>query len=313
MIRSFVFGLLTVGFLLQLDYSKLSLKTILQKLFSRLPKKKARYPTLKQELDKLRGKKKANYFVKTKNEAVLALTQTGQSDKLTQVFRLSVLLGASGVIFSFAVGNFLLAPVLGLGFYFIPLWCTRFSVHRYNKYINDELAVTLSMVTNSYMRSNDLLSAVEENLSNMNGDVKKAFTAFVNNVTRVSPNIEAAISEMKNSIDNKLFWSWCDLITMCQEDYTIKGTLPCAISKFSTYKALMLENETGMMLPLQEATTMILIVIGSVPLLYMINIDWFNYLVHTALGQISLTVTAIVSLVTVNKAIGLSGNIEVNI
>lgn len=313
MIKYIVFALLMIGFLLQIDCKRIPISALRQRLISRIPKKKAKQPTLKNELERLSGGKKANYFVRTKNEAVQALTQTGQSGKLTGVFRFSVLLGAFGVLFSFAIGNLLLAPVLGLGLYFIPLWSTRFAVHRYNKYISDELATSLSMITNSYMRSNDLLSAVEENLPNIDGEVGDVFAAFVNNVTRVSPSIAAAIDTMKGSIDNKLFHSWCDLVTLCQEDYTIKGTLPSVISKFSDHKALMLENETNMLLPLKEAVTMILIVVGSVPLLYMINADWFAYLIHTFIGQVSLTATAIVSLVTTNKAIELSGSIELDV
>ena len=227
--------------------------------------------------------------------------------------RLSLFLSVFGVVLALLLKNILLAPVLGVGLYFIPLWCTRFTVHRYTRYINEELEVALSMVTTSYMRSNDILAAVTENTPHMGGAVKKVFADFSNNVRSVNPNIVSEIQNMKRKIDSHPFWSWCDLLILCQSDYTIKGALTPVVQKFSDLKAQQMENETNMMLPLKEAIFMIAIVVACVPLLYLINPDWYSYLINAFWGQTAMSLTAVVVLVTIDKAIRLSGPIEFNV
>ena len=68
-----------------------------------------------------------------------------------------------------------------------------------------------------------------------------------------------------------------------------------------------------MMMPLRNAIMMICLVVGIIPLFRIINADWYTNLVATVFGQVSLVATAVVVLLTINKAIRLSKPIEYDV
>lgn len=203
--------------------------------------------------------------------------------------------------------------MLAVGFYYLPLWQSQFSLYRYNKFLNEELETALSLITTSYTRSNDILAAVQENLSHINEPVKAVFATFCNNIRFVDPNVAAQIERMKGALENKLFWQWCDSLILCQADHTLRAALLPIVNKFADQKQQQLENETKMMLPLRQAVTMIGLTLSIIPVFYVANADWYNNLVSTLFGQVSLVATAICVLATTNKAIRLSKPIEYDV
>lgn len=269
-----------------------------------------RNETLKEIVEKLDGKKKENYIQRSKNTALDIFNKVGQKGKYHKTLKLSAMLSVSGAVFGLLIRNIPLAIVLAVGLYFLPLWCTKFYLFSYKKFIGEELEVALSLITTSYMRKNDIILSVQENLQHMKNPIRSKFTAFVNSAQDVNENILAEIEKLKSNIDNSLFREWCDVLILCQTDSSLKSSLLPIVTKFSDVKVQQMENETNMMLPLREAVTMILITISTIPLLYFINADWFGYLVNTFLGQLTMAITAVVIFLTVNKAISLSEPIE---
>lgn len=309
------FLLFLVGFLLCFNFKanikpQLLIKNIFIKAATTL-KKTDRKQTLKAFVDKLNGNNKEGYLEKVQNEAILTFTKTGQAQQYKKTLRFSVLIGSLGFTLSLILfKNIFLAPILGVGLYFIPLWCVRFRQYSFTRYINEELELALSMTTTGYIRSNDIISAVEENVANFGGAVKAEFKSFLKRVKTINPSVKEELETLKASLDCPLFKSWCDLVILCQDDYTLKGALPPIIRKFSDLKRQQLENETNMMLPMQEAITMIAIVLFCIPLLYLLNAEWFYFLIHSVFGQLSIAIAFLCILATINKAIRLSGPIE---
>ena len=85
------------------------------------------------------------------------------------------------------------------------------------------------------------------------------------------------------------------------------------VSKFSDLRIQQEENDTKMMLPLRRAAGMIALTLSVIPICYIANHDWYVNLVSTFLGQISLVITAIIVLITINAAIKLSKPIQYNV
>ncbi|HAN44180.1 MAG TPA: hypothetical protein DCP97_02200 [Ruminococcaceae bacterium] len=306
--RIIVFVLTLFGLLVACN-----IKPDLAKLKSIRFKPPARKETAKDFVRKINGVKRESIFRRNLNEAKTALDRTGQGYKFKGTVQMALIFAASGAVIGIVAGNIMLAAVLAVGLYFLPLWTTQLSVFTYNKFVNEELETALSMITTSYNRHNDIIKAVQENLDNINKPVHEVFKVFLANVNFTNPNITSEIEQMKPKLDNTLFWKWCDALILCQSDHTLKSTLVPIVNKFSDLKAQQQENETYMLLPLREAVTMILLVISVVPLLYLINKEWFSYLVGTFWGQMSMTVSAIVILASINKAIRLSKPIEYKI
>jgi len=312
-----VFLLLTTGLFLIFDIPFLPKSGVRARIICAAKKlgslKLQRPMTAKDYVARINGTAKENAFIRSRKEAQSVYRKTGQSGGYRKTLRLSVAAAATGAAAGLFFRNPLLSVVLGVGLYFIPLWLTQFSLYRYNRFLNEELEVALSLVTTSYMRSSDILSAVEENLNNINSPVREVFLSFVNNLKYVDANAPAQIERMKGALDNKLFYKWCDCLILCQNDHTLKATLLPIVGNFSELKAQQLENETNMMRPLREAIFMISLTLGVIPLLRILNADWYFNLMGTFPGQVSLVVTAVAVLLSVNKAIRLSKPVEYDI
>lgn len=277
------------------------------------PHKKAKNERAKDYVRRIDGKAGDNLAVKSRKQAQEVFERTGQRDRYRKTLRVSLAASLVGIALGLLLQNPLLSVALAVGFYFLPLWWTQFSLYRYDQFLNDELETALSLITTSYTRNNDILAAVSENLGNINEPVKGVFTTFCNNLRYVDANAPAQIERMKAALDNPIFQQWCDSLILCQADHTLRDTLIPIVNKFSDQKAQQEENATKMMLPLRRAGTMTVLTLSMIPGFYIINKDWYHNLVTTPLGQISLVMTAVIVLVTINAAIKLSKPIQFNV
>ena len=68
-----------------------------------------------------------------------------------------------------------------------------------------------------------------------------------------------------------------------------------------------------MMLPLKNSVVMVIIVIGIIPLLRLVNIDWYYNLTATVYGQISMAIAFIFVFISLNKSINLCEPVEYDV
>ncbi len=277
------------------------------------PQIKDKKERAKDYVRRINGKATDNLAVQSRKEAMEVFERIGQRGRYRKTLRLSLAFAAAGAILGLILHNPLLSIVLAVGFYFLPLWWTRFELYRYDQYLNEELETALSLITTSYTRNNDILTAVTENMDNINEPVKGVFMAFTRNLRYVDANAPAQIERMKAALDNSIWRQWCDSLILCQADHTLRDTLLPIVSKFSDLRIQQEENDTKMMLPLRRAAGMIALTLSVIPICYIANHDWYVNLVSTFLGQISLVITAIIVLITINAAIKLSKPIQYNV
>lgn len=274
---------------------------------------KRKKETAKSYVRRINGRTAENLAVRSRREAQAVFERTGQRERYRKTLQVSLAASVAGFALGLWLRNPFLAIVLAVGFYFLPLWWTQFALYRYDQAINEELETALSLITTSYTRNSDILTAVSENLDHINEPVKSVFISFCNNLRYVDPNAPAQIERMKGALDNPIWRQWCDSLILCQADHTLRDTLTPIVNKFSDLKAQQEENATKMMLPFRRAVGMIGLTLGVIPIFYIFNRDWYVNLVSTTLGQISLVITAIVVLTTINAAIKLSKPIQYNV
>ncbi len=263
--------------------------------------------TASDYVHRINGTTKQNILVRSLNEMRQVYTTIGQQDRYQSALRTSLLAGLAGwCVGMLLMQNWMLSLVLGVGCYFIPMWMSQFLLYRYQQFVDDELETALSLITTSYIRSNDILGAVSENLEHIKPPVKDIFTGFYRTLTYVDANAPAAIEQMKTKADSNIFAQWCDTLILCQENHLLQAALPGIVAKFSNQKEQREANATTMMLPLQQTTGMICLVVCYIPLMWMFNRDWYDCLVHTTFGQLSVTCMAVAVFVALNKAIQIS-------
>lgn len=314
----FIFALLLLGaaLLLRLPLPRFGTarQRVLRAAEAMTQRRSKRRETAKEYVARINGAERESLMQRSRREARQVFEQTGQRGQYRRTLRLAQVTAALGLLLGLGVfRNPLLAIVLAVGFYYIPLWLTQFSLYRYDRFLGEELETALSLITSSYTRNNDILAAVEENLPYIQDPVRTVFTTFCNNLKFVDANAPAQLQRLRGALDNKIFRQWCDSLILCQDDHTLRATLLPIVSKFADQKAQQQENETKMMLPLRNAVSMILMVVILIPLMRVANATWYENLVGTLFGQLSLVATAVVVLATLNRAIRLSKPIEYDV
>lgn len=276
MIRCAVFLLCFAGcaLLLRLEIPRLpgpdDLRAAYARLLKRLESLRDR-GTLRQKIDRAQGKSKENFFTKNLGDARRILLSTNQQGKIRLLTRMSALCFAVGAAAALAMRNILMLPVLSVGFSLIPMWYVKYSEVYFKKTLCNELEVALSVVTSSYLRTDNLLRSVEENLAYMNEPVRQSFSQFVNQVKFVDANVQNGVRNLKASIQNPVFHDWCDILLLCVSDRTYKQSLLPVVEQFSDNKALQNSLETIIQQPVREFNMIALMAVGMVPLIYMMN------------------------------------------
>lgn len=246
--------------------------------------------SIRDEINETTKRKKASLFRREIIQVQEILRITGREKRFPIICAISLLLFAIGVSIAIVIGNYFLIPVIGLGFMFIPFWYVRITQSHFKKDIAAELETGLSIITTAYLRNEDILTAVEENMNYLNPPVLSVFKEFVSKTKLVNPDIVVSLQDMKGKIDNSVFHEWCDGLIACQFDRNLKTTLTPIVSKLSDMRIVNGELENMVFEPRKEFITMQILVLGNIPLLYFLNKDWYHTLMHTVMGQIILSI-----------------------
>lgn len=266
--------------------------------------------SIKAEINEATHRRKASFLRREITEVQEILAITGRSSRFSLICAASLLFLTAGASLAVLIGNVFLVPVMAAGMMFIPFWYIRLTATHYKKNIAAELETALSIITTAYLRSEDMLTAVEESVQYLNPPVRSVFDGFLAQVKLIDPDLEAALHDMKPKIDNEVFHEWCDAIAACQYDRSLKTTLTPIVSKLSDMRIVNAELEYLVFEPRKEFIIMALLVVGNVPIMYFLNKDWYHTLMHTAVGQIILAVCAAAIFISAAFVIRLTKPIE---
>lgn len=285
------------------------LKALLQKWLSKA--KKMEQKTLRQKLRQMESGHQDNFILQSYRNMSAILNATGEESKLKTMRVVSLTCGAAGVFVSVYVGSWALAPILGVGFALLPMWLLKFKAYRYNVSVMNELSVVLSMVTNSYVRCENMVKAVEENIVYMNHPVKAHFESFVYQCTYVNSNVSANIQALRQEMDNAVFRLWCDCLVICQSDINQKSSLNAVVEQFTTDRELLNLLSAEITKPVQIFAIVAAITFTAFPLTSLMGTQFgignaLDILFGTLVGQCVVVGYAIVLFFGINRAIDLS-------
>lgn len=266
--------------------------------------------TLKDDIDVMLGKPAKGFFNRESVEIEQLLKATGREGRFNIIKRLALAGFSLGVLFSILLNNLFLVPVLGAGFAFAPIWYLRSTAMVYKKHLNEELETAISVVTTSYLRTGDILKSVKENIPYLNPPIKGHFEAFVTEAEIINANLISALNTLKMKVPNQIFHEWCNTLIQCQSDRSMKNTLPYTVQKFSDMRIIQSELEAIINEPKKEAFAMMFLVVCNIPLLYFLNQSWFETLLFSTPGKITLAISAGIVLFAFTRIMQLSKPIE---
>ena len=254
--------------------------------------------TLRDKVLIAQKKKKSRKITKALLHMREALTATGKSNQFTITCAASLMLMIAGCIAAVMINNFFMIPVFALAFASLPFLFARNTIAAYDKHIREEMETALSVVTTSYIRTDDIVTSVKENLTNLKPPIRDIFAGFVGDAMMVSSDTKAALRNLRDRIDNDIFAEWCDTLIACQDDRTLNDTLLPIVSKLTDVRIVNNELKTMLDAVRNEYLTMVLLVVGNIPLIYALNKDWFSSLMFTTPGKIVLAVCGMTILIT---------------
>ena len=227
-----------------------------------------------------------------------ALESSGRESGFGRVCLASIALASAGAVAAIIMKNWWIMPVLAAAGAFVPFFAAYGSIEAYDRRLEEELETALSIITSTYIRTEDIVESVRQNLPNIKPPVAEIFSSFVTRATLLSSNLPACIRSMCADVDNIVFYEWCETLVACQDDASCKYTLLPVVNKLTGIRLVNSEMTTLISSCRREYGIMVLLLAGNVPLLYLINRDWFNALIHTTAGQIATAVCGIAVIVT---------------
>ena len=254
--------------------------------------------TLKDKALTARGKKKKSKILSEIERMRRALQETGKEKQFSLACTAAMLLMIAGFIVAIAIDNMFLIPVLAVAFALIPFAYLAKTISIYETQVREEIETALSIITTSYVRSDNLISAVKENITYLKPPVKGIFESFLIEATVISPDIRMSIHNLKDKVKNSIFEEWCDTLISCQNDRTLKDTLMPVVSKLTDVRLVNNSLKTMLAETRREYWMMVAMVLANIPLLYCINKDWYDALMYTTIGKAVIAVCGIVIIIT---------------
>ena len=246
--------------------------------------------SIRTQIDEATNRKKKRFIVRQIEEVSEIMRLTDREDKIPVVFIACMVFAIAGTIIASLFDNVFLIPVLGIGMMCLPVWYVKLTASHFKKDISEELETALSVISSAYIRNEDIVTAVEENVHYLNPPIKNVFTDFLVQLKLIDSDVVKAIEGLKTKIDNDVFHEWCDALIQCQSDRNLKSTLTPIVTKLSDVRTVNTELELMLAEPRKEFIIMALLVVATIPILYFLNKDWYEVLMHTGIGKIVLAV-----------------------
>lgn len=254
--------------------------------------------TLRDKVLTRKGRKKSRKITVELRRIKDALEQTGKGNQFAVACAASLLLMIVGCVVAIMIDNPFLVPVFAIAFAMIPFIYAKRTVAYYDNHVKEELETALSIITTSYVRTDDIVSAVKENIQYLKPPVKDIFAGFVAENMMISSDVKQSIRHLKEKVNNSIFAEWCETLIACQDDRTLKDTLMPIVTKLTDVRIVNNEIKGMLSSARVEYYMMAGMVVGNIPLLYFLNKDWFNALMFTTLGKLVLAICGLVIIVT---------------
>ena len=210
----------------------------------------------------------------------------------------SIILMMSGAVLAVFLGNLWLLPVSVAAGAALPFLFAVGSIEAYDRRMDTELETALSIITSTYIRTEDIVGSVSANLTNIRPPVSGMFGKFVARASLVSSDIPGCLRSLREGSENRVFKEWCDTLIACQEDSSNRFVLMPIVTKLTEIRLVNSEMNTVIAGCRREYWSMVMILIGNIPLLRMINKDWFGILFTTLPGKLTVAFCAAVIVVT---------------
>lgn len=282
LLRMVSFFFICYGILELFKFNKEKFQNELVILFSPKPE------SIAFKINLAKGKKKRGRLAQLIYETKEILNLVGKQSEFPVVCFSSFLFTVLGVLFCAMSDNLILIFPISMITIAGPFVYIRQRGIRLKKMINEELETALSIITNSYIRNESIILAVEENINYIHYPIKEIFASFIFNCDYVNSDIRQNLKKLKMSINNSVFQEWCDTLTACQNDSSLRYTLASIVKKLSYIRIVSVRLDSVLYEPVREFIFMVIILLFNFPIFYVLNKQWYKILTDTIYGHFTI-------------------------
>lgn len=163
---------------------------------------------------------------------------------------------------------------------------------------------TMSIITNAYAGSDDIIKAVELYIEENNRYIPlhlrtpSPFDEFVSEIRLVNPNIEHGLYRLSAKVKNRYFNEWVKTLILCYNDRRLKFALFPVIKAMNDAKSMQIESD-GMMVRVWRDYLMTAgLMFSIIPMMRFSNAQWFNILTNTPIGKLLIVLMLLTALGT---------------
>ena len=251
----------------------------------------------KKRIRHMTGKKPSS-AQRMMEEAVTMLDASGKGEQVSTYRNMAILLAVVGFLFGLVIDNLPVSLVLSIGLAMTPLTIIRMRTAEYGRMIDEKLEMAMGSVTNSYIATGNLLTAVERVLSMLPAPVNDIFKRFRADMQYVDGNTVRAIQHMREASDNWYWTEWCNALIQCQDDVSLNRTLSGIVERLSEMRQIQMEVDTTLRKHMSDYIVTVMLVLGSIPLMGFMIPDWYDMLMTSIPGKITLAIVLATVLIT---------------
>ena len=244
---------------------------------------------LKSRVNRIKGKEPSTTQRQINNIKQM-LDSANMGGNIRRYQLTAILLAIIGFLIGTAINNILAAIVLAFGLAIIPIFIIQIRTGEYIRNLNESVETALSVVTSAYVQSGDLIDSVKTSLHSIPSPMDDIFSKFVVEVELINSNVVQALYNMSDRVDRRYFKDWCAVAIQSQSDRELRYAMPGIVERLSEYRQVQLETDTAMRRMYMEYGMIVAIIFGSVPIMGLLVPDWFNALLYTLVGKITLAV-----------------------
>ena len=180
----------------------------------------------------------------------------------------------SSTLIAYAVAVIgMIAPLLVLGFNMTKSGTAK----------AERLCFSMTVVTNSYLSTEDIIRSVGENIENL--DYPAPFRSFLAYVTHMDSDIRHGLRRMEAEVNNPYFSQWIDSLCIAQGDRALKYVSVSVVESMRDVISAQQESDAAMFAVWRDYL-LTLILIFSVPLIFKFMMpDAYVTLTTSAAGQ----------------------------
>ena len=197
-------------------------------------------------------------------------------------------LTALGAVGGFLAGkavysSYLIASAVSVMGMIAPLLVLGFRQTKAGTVYTERLCSSMTMLSNSYISTEDFIQSVQENLDNLS--YKAPFQAFLTYVTYMDSDVRRGLRRMEEQVGNPYFSQWIDALVMAQDDRSLKYVCVSVVDSMHDVITAQQESDAAMFAVWRDYL-LTLVLIFSVPLVFrFLMVEAYVTLTTSVVGQ----------------------------